>query len=91
MGNHPNRSKRNPGPGANPKPADIVRARGELTQREAAELIYASEGAWQNWEQGQRPMHPAFFELFLLKAGQSELGVVRPGTYTPPARYDAKR
>jgi len=42
-----------------------------LTQTEAAILIYCSLGAWQKWEQGDRTMHPAFWELFLIKTGQS--------------------
>jgi hypothetical protein len=24
--------------------------------------------AWQQWESGDRQMHPAFFELFLIKS-----------------------
>ena len=38
-----------------------------LTQTEAAETIYCSIGAWKKWESGERKMHPAFWELFLLK------------------------
>ena len=30
-------------------------------------LIYCTRRAWQEWEQGNRKMHPAFFELWLQK------------------------
>jgi len=52
-----------------PKPADIVaaRTRAGLSVREASLLIYASVDAWTAWESGVRTMHPAFFELFLMK------------------------
>jgi putative transcriptional regulator len=71
MSNHPNRSK-TPAPGANPKPAEI-RAQREaagLTQTEAAELVYSTLRTWQSWEtegEEQRRMHPAIWELWLLK------------------------
>lgn len=72
MTTHPNRSKKAPKPGANPKPKQIVTARldANLTQREAAALIYCSERGWQQWEGAQRTMHPALWELWLLKVAQ---------------------
>lgn len=87
---HSNRSKRNPKPDRNPRPAEISAAREKvgLSQKDAARMIYCAAGAWENWEQGLRAMHPAFFELFLLKTGQSDLGVIRPGTIDTPARYE---
>ena len=39
----------------------------QLSQTDAAVLVHASLGAWQKWEQGDRRMHPAFWELFQLK------------------------
>lgn len=39
----------------------------KLTQKEAAAVIHSSLRAWQQWESGIRKMHPAFFELFLIK------------------------
>ena len=45
-----------------------------LTQTQAAELLHTSCRVWQQWEAGDRKMHPAFFELFLLKSGQSAGG-----------------
>jgi len=38
-----------------------------LTQTEAAETIYCSIGAWKKWESGERKMHTAFWDLFLIK------------------------
>lgn len=38
-----------------------------LTQTEAAGMVYVELRAWQHWEAGTRPMHPAFWELFRLK------------------------
>lgn len=74
MSNHPNRSKRSPSSARNPKPAEIRAAReaAGLTQTEAAELIHCSLNAWQQWESDlpnqHRKMHPAFWELFEIKA-----------------------
>ena len=38
-----------------------------LTQPAAAELIHCGPDAWASWETGRREMHPAMWELFLLK------------------------
>jgi len=67
MANHPNRGPK--GPDSNPQPTQIafIRARAGLTQRQAAELIYATESAWRSWESGLRRMHPGLWELFNLK------------------------
>lgn len=51
-----------------PSPADIRTARGEMTQTQAAELIHCHYRAWQQWESGQRGMHLAMWELYLIKA-----------------------
>lgn len=55
---------------AGPPPEAIraARAAAGLTQTQAAALIYCTLRGWQDWEAGKRAMHPAFFELFLLKA-----------------------
>lgn len=65
---HPNRSRRSPA--RNPTPAEIRAAReaAGLTQTAAAALIYCSLRGWQQWEAGERSMHPAFWELWRLKA-----------------------
>lgn len=67
MTNHPNRSKHRER--ATPSPVDIRDSRiaANLTQAQAARVIYATERAWQDWEAGRRPMHPAFWELWRIK------------------------
>lgn len=71
MGNHPNRSKHKDGR-STPEPAEIAAARATagLTQTEAAEKIHGTLRSWQDYEGGQRRMHPGLFELFLIKTGQ---------------------
>lgn len=66
MSNHPNRSRRADAPGTNPKPEEIAAARMKagMTQTQAASVIYCTLRAWQDWEGGQRRMHPAFWELW---------------------------
>jgi hypothetical protein len=53
-----------------PTPEEVKAARiaAGLTQKEAGELV-ASHGwkTWQRYEYGNRKMHPATWELFLLK------------------------
>lgn len=39
-----------------------------LTQAEAADLIYKDERTWQRYEAGETTMHPAFFDLFKRKS-----------------------
>lgn len=53
----------------NPTPEEIKQARKDagLTQTQAAELIYKSCRAWQQYEKGDREMDKAFFELFMIK------------------------
>ncbi|HEX5077697.1 MAG TPA: helix-turn-helix domain-containing protein [Geminicoccaceae bacterium] len=72
MANHPNRSKRSRSSARNPSPAEIRQARdtAQLTQTQAAEKIGGTLRAWQDYEGGQRRMHPGLFELFLIKTGQ---------------------
>lgn len=76
VANHPNRSKRSPSSGRNPAPAEILAARdrAQLTQTQAAEKIGGTLRAWQDYEGGQRRMHPGLFELFLIKTGQPKPG-----------------
>ncbi len=82
MPNHPNRG-RAAGPAGNPKPGDIRAARDAagLTQTAASALVHTTCRTWQQWEAGDRRMHPAFWELFRLKTAQAALstgGVVLP-------------
>jgi putative transcriptional regulator len=68
MPNHPNRSKSG---AANPKPETIraTRDAAGLTQTEAASLIHGTMRAWQEYEAGNRRMHPGLWELFCMKVG----------------------
>ncbi len=68
---HTNRSKTRTA-ASNPTPAQIVAAREKagLTQTAAAEVIRGSLRAWQDYEGGQRRMHPGLWELFRIKTGQ---------------------
>lgn len=70
MSNHPNRGPK--GPSANPEPAEIRAAReaAGLTQTEAGASVHTTCRVWQQWEAGDRRMHPAFWELFRLKAAR---------------------
>ena len=69
MTNHGNRGANR----CNPEPADIRQARdvAGLTQTEAAALLFTTCRVWQQWEAGDRRMHPAFWELFCVKSGNS--------------------
>ncbi|MDR2186889.1 MAG: hypothetical protein LBE62_02425 [Azonexus sp.] len=64
----------------NPNPDDIcaVREAAGLTKTEAAALLHTTYRTWQQWESGDRKMHPAFWELFQIKTGTAEA--------LPPAR-----
>jgi len=66
---HPNRSKHNPSVSRNPTPAEIKTARESvgLTQTEAADLVHTTCRTYQQWEAGDRRMHPAMWELFNIK------------------------
>ena len=77
MANHPNRGGNRAA--SNPKPDEILAAREALglTQTEAAEVIHCTLRGWQEWEAGNRRMHPAFWELFRLK---SNSGMFQPDT-----------
>lgn len=53
-----------------PEPA-VIRATREaagLSQTAAGALVHTTCRTWQQWEAGDRRMHPAFWELFLLKS-----------------------
>ncbi len=68
MPNHPNRGYRRT-EASTPKPDELKEFRRVhgMSTKEAAELVHVTEGAWERWEAGERPMHPAFFELARLK------------------------
>ena len=50
-----------------PERIKAVRKKAGLTQAQAAELISYSKRAWQDWEQGRKPMREAVMDFFLLK------------------------
>ena len=45
----------------------IREARGDITQKAASALVYASTRSWQKWEHGDAPMPLALWELFQIK------------------------
>jgi len=71
MANHPNRGSK--GPHSNPTPDEIRTKREQvgLTQTSAAHVVYSTCRAWQQWEAGDRRMHPGLWELFKLKVSSS--------------------
>lgn len=64
---------------ANPTPAQVRAAREAVQARLAcgitdaqdwcADKLHTSRRAFQQWETGDRRMHPAFWELFRIKIG----------------------
>lgn len=56
----------------NPTPEQIFNARKKagLTQTSAGAVIYKKLRTWQQWENGDRKMDPAFWELFNIKVNQ---------------------
>ena len=57
-----------------PTPADVKYARvaAGLTQKQAAAVIHKTLLAWQRYESGDRAMDAAYWELFLIKTGQTD-------------------
>lgn len=55
-----------------PQEIKAARLAAGLTQAQAAALIHCGMTTWQGWELGTRKMHPAFWELFKLKAERKE-------------------
>lgn len=52
-----------------PKMVLSARTTANLTQKEAAALVYVDERSWQRWESGDRKMNRNVYELFLIKTG----------------------
>ena len=50
-----------------PQQLNGARELANLSQKEAAAIIYCSERAWQDWEAGRRRMHPQMWEAFVHK------------------------
>ena len=67
-----------------PSPAEIKASRliAGISQTNASKIISSTLSSWQQWEyEGDdqtrsRRMHPAFYELFLIKTGQMEVNLV---------------
>ena len=55
-----------------PTPEEIrkIRKNAGMTQAEAATIVHSALRSWQQWEAGDRQMHPAFWELFKIKVIQ---------------------
>ena len=66
MANHPKNIKHTV---KSPTPSEIcaARERAGLTQTEAGMLVHCGLRTWQQWEAGDRRMHPAMWELFWMK------------------------
>lgn len=56
-------------PMLSPAPEVIIKARHTvgLTQTQAADLVHYPVRQWQRWEAGDQSMHPAVWELFVMK------------------------
>lgn len=77
MPNHPNRNRG--ATGYVPTPQEVKSKRGNLTQTEAASMIHTTGVRWSNYENGVSRMHPAAWELFLIKLGGGENGRIDTG------------
>ncbi len=68
MANHPNRGLRTRF--SSPRAHEVKQAREDayLTVEQAAARLFASPAAWMRWESGERPMHPAFWQLWKIRA-----------------------
>lgn len=53
-----------------------VRNRLGLTMKQCAALLHTTQKVWENYEYGRNKMHPAFWELFLLKAGAHSTNLI---------------
>lgn len=75
---HPNRSAGRK-PGRNPAPKEIAQAReeAELTQTQAAAIVYRSLRTWQDWESGARRMPPDTWEYWCLLISAPEVRQAR--------------
>jgi len=67
MTTHPNRRKKRLG--YKPTKEDVIalRERAGLKQEVIAGLIYCSRVTWSQWESGVRTMHPAFWDILLIR------------------------
>lgn len=77
----------------NPSPDEVKAARewAGLTQTEAGSMVHTSCRAWQQWEAGDRRMHPAFWELFGRKVAALPSPSVLKGSDVPQEQATAGR
>ncbi len=63
-----------------PKRSELIafRAVWGLSQTAAAKLAGSSLRAWQYWEAGEHPMHPAIWDSLQSRAEKKALGVPGP-------------
>lgn len=63
MTTHPNRGADKPG--RNPTPDEIraLRENANLSERDAARLVFVTASTWRRWEAGEKRMHPGLFAL----------------------------
>ena len=73
-----------------PTPAAIkfARAAAGITQTAAARLVHTTCRVWQQWESGDRRMHPAMWELFNHKTPRPTRAQT-PATLHPPSVLSA--
>ena len=59
-----------------PTPAEIRAAREAAghSQSTAAEQVHSALRSWQQWEAGDRRMHPGLWELYQIKTGAPRSG-----------------
>lgn len=63
---------------ASPSPGEVraLRKAARLTQTEAGKLVHVGLRAWQQWEAGERSMHSAFWELFIIKTATRTVHII---------------
>lgn len=68
---HPNRGARSAASTPSPEEIRAWRRERDLSAREAGALVHTTGRVWQQWESGERRMHPAFWELARAKGRQA--------------------
>lgn len=51
----------------------LARTKAVHTQTQAAAVLYKGVRTWQKWENGERQMDAALFELYLIKTKQKSI------------------
>lgn len=71
---HKNRGKNPTRGGREPFPEEVAEMREacELTQQQAADLIYVSMRTWQDWEAGIARMRAGAWQFFLISVGEKD-------------------